>query len=870
MLRRIAAASALVLTAAAVPALSTGSPAGAAPDDSPFRTAAAVGTASELTGDKVRVRPDHYTTVTVDVAGIRDALRHAPAAGRSTSYQTFRVPTPNGGTERFAVQRTQLMESELASAHPEIGTWAGKSLDHRGTTIALDVTPMGFHASVRGPFGQDAWYVDPAYNRPGTTTHLAYYGAAVGTTEQQQFVERETREITNAVAQRDVQAKKSGKRVSQRLYRLALTSDPSYAKYFGTENVLAEKVTLINRVNQIYNDDLAIELRLINETDKLNLDTDAEATGANGPCGAHPCFDPANPSDPNSFSQLEFCDVPTLGRNRTVLGQLVGASSYDIGHLVLGVNGGGVAYLGVVGWDFKGGGCTGLPDPVGDFFAIDYVAHEMGHQFSGNHTFNGVQYACSGSNRNPGASVEPGSGSSVMAYAGICLQDDLQSHTDPYFSQRTIKEVTGYTSAPTNPVTEVQTVSLRNFDTDGEQITLSFPGAPGSQTLTRGSTYNVAGIEAAVETLTGRNVTIAGWGYDPYDTFTAAVAPLTLPDDTGFQVIFAPSPDPEVYGGASDVPSLVVGSPSAGVSGFTGETATGGPADNEGERVATRNHAPRAKAPRSVTIPMRTPFRLRGHGSDSDHDRLTFLWEQNDTGGREGTSLVDNHKVDGPLFRVFGTRARVTDTGTLETPSPNENKATRNGTRYFPDMAQVLSGNTNARTGACPEVKPLPPNLDDYKPVKPRIVECYSEFLPTRDYQGRARSKTPKLHFRLTVRDGYPTGGGTAHDDVTVKIDPTAGPFLVTSQAEKSVSVNGGGAGVVTWKVARTRHLAPSVRILVSTNAGRTWRVVTARTANDGSAAVRWPNASTGAARVMVQSLGNYFFAVNRREFQIR
>ena len=118
-----------------------------------------------------------------------------------------------------------------------------------------------------------------------------------------------------------------------------------------------------------------------------------------------------------------------------MLGQLIGASNYDVGHIGLGVNGGGVAFLGVVGWDYKGSGCTGLPQPQGDFFAIDYVAHELGHQFAGNHTFNGVQRACSGGNREPGASVEPGSGSSVMAYAGICLQDDLQPHTDPYFSQ---------------------------------------------------------------------------------------------------------------------------------------------------------------------------------------------------------------------------------------------------------------------------------------------------------------------------------------------------------------------------------------------------------------------------------------------------
>ena len=851
MLRRIAAASTLVLAAAVVPALPPGSPAGAAPNET------------------VRVQPRRHATVSVDVADVRAALRRAPVAGRDTSYQTFRVPTPTGGTERFAVQRTQLMEPELAAAHPEIGTWAGRSLDHPGTTIALDVTPMGFHASVRGPFGQGAWYVDPARNERGTTTHIAYYGAAVGRTAQEQFVERETPEIATAVAQREAKPKPRGKPVDQRVYRLALVSDPSYARYFGSQNVLAQKVTLINRVNQIYNDDLGISLRLINETDKLNLDTDAEATGANGPCGAHPCFDPADPGDPSSVSQLDSCDVVTLGRTRTVLGQLVGASNYDVGHLVLGVDGGGVAYLDVAGWDFKGGGCTGLPEPVGDFFAIDYVAHEMAHQFGANHTFDGVQLACAGGNRSPESSVEPGSGSSVMAYAGICLQDDLQPHTDPYFSQRTIKEVTAYTGRPTSQVTEVQTVSLRNFNADGEQVTLSFPGAAGTRTLARGSTYNALGIEAAVESLTGRDVTVAGWGYDPFSSFTDDPAPLTTPDDAGFQVIFAPTPDPEVYGGAGDVPSLVVSSPSVGVSAFVGETAEGGSAGNGGQVVRTDNHAPVVRAPKSATIPVRTPFRLKGSGKDRDGDRLIYLWEQNDPGGKKGTSLVDNRKLDGPLFRVFGTAARVTDEGALQSPSPHQNRATGKPTRYFPDLEQVLSGNTNARTGRCPKVAP-PGDPGGYRPVKRKIVDCYSEFLPTRVYQGRERAETPKMHFRLTARDGAGTGGGTAYDDVTIKLDPKAGPFLVTSQARKSAAVRGGAAGAVTWKVARTRRLAPLVRIFVSPNGGRSWRAVSGRTPNDGTAVVRWPDVTTAEARVMVQSVGNYFFAVNDRAFRIR
>ena len=198
-----------------------------------------------------------------------------------------------------------------------------------------------------------------------------------------------------------------GPEIQLRTYRLALITDPSYATYHGVANVTAAKVTLMNRVNQIYETESAIRMVLIADNDKLNLNTVALATGANGPCGAA------------ALLHGDELLRRVLDRNRIVIGQIIGASNYDVGHIAMGNSGGGVANLGVVGGNNKAGGCTGLATPIGDYFAVDYVAHEMGHQFAGNHTFNGTLVNCGG-NRSGQTSVEPGSGSSVMAYAGIC------------------------------------------------------------------------------------------------------------------------------------------------------------------------------------------------------------------------------------------------------------------------------------------------------------------------------------------------------------------------------------------------------------------------------------------------------------------
>ena len=201
--------------------------------------------------------------------------------------------------------------------------------------------------------------------------------------------------------------------------------------YFGTENVLAEKVTLMNRVNQIYNDDLAVRMVLIDDTDKLNLDTAAKATEPNGPCGSAAVLH-AGPADRLRRRLAQ----PQPHRARPARRRL----NYDVGHLALGVNGGGVAGLGVIGGDGKARGCTGLPDARGrllrrrlrrarDRPPVRRPAHLQRHR---------VQLL--GGNRG-GSPVEPGSGSSIMAYAGICQQDNLQPHSDPYFSQRSITEI---------------------------------------------------------------------------------------------------------------------------------------------------------------------------------------------------------------------------------------------------------------------------------------------------------------------------------------------------------------------------------------------------------------------------------------------
>ncbi len=529
-----------------------------------------------------------------------------------------------------------------------------------------------------------------------------------------------------------------------------------------------------------------------------------------------------------------------LTRNRTVLGLLVGASAFDVGHIGVGADGGGIASLGSVGGSNKAQGCTGLPNPVGDVFAIDYVAHEIGHQFAGNHTFNGVVGSCSGGNRSAANSVEPGSGTSIMAYAGICGTDNTQPHSDPYWSQRSFDEITSFVNSAELNINEVQQTAIRNFTTNGQQFTLRYNGAD-SAPIVRGTNFTTAGISAAILAIPGV----------PAGT-TATVSGLT---DTGFTMTFAGA-----LAGVN-ISNFELVDCTAPCTGFTGEVAKGGLTTKGGTVTATGNAAPTiVSVPAALTIPIRTPFTLTGSATDPDGDALTYMWEQTDRGGSAGTALTSNTKTNGPLFRQFSFRADVTAAGSQQYNSPGQNMTGPNPTRVFPDLPQILANETNAETGTCTTLGAGLPQTN-----------CFSEFLPTVDYVGFAgvNAAPARLNFKFTARDGK---GGVNSATTALTLEPTAGPFLVT-YPNTPVTVRSESAQTITWSVANT-NAAPvntaNVRISMSADGGLTYPILLAAAVpNTGSRNVIMPRVGTTQGRIKVEAVNNVFFDVSNSNFTV-
>jgi hypothetical protein len=708
------------------------------------------------------------------------------------------LPGPGGKLQRFAVRRTRIMATGLAARHAGVVTYGGIGLDDRTARVRFDLTRLGLHATVRSARGD--WFIDPYY-RNDRSVYVAYRGRHLRNVHGPLAEPRGHPKAGGLLRRLGVpRAAAPGGPVQRRTYRLALLNDPSYARYFGpgggvpatNAQVLAAKVVLVDRLNTILNDDMGIRLVLAEGTDtKLNLATNADMTGVNGPCGAAPCFTAAEATE---------C---AIDRSTLVLGQLLGARNYDVGHLVLGHQLGGVAYLDSVGGPYKGGGCSALSRPVGDPFTVSYLAHEIGHQFGALHTF----ADCGGSGE---GGVEPGSGSTIMSYAGGCGLTDLQDRAAALYSQQSIEEMTTFVDSEPSTDSAVQRVSLWGFDGTDSFALRTAAGV--SARIVRGTSYTKAAIEAAIEAVLPAGAFAFVYGFDGDDAL----------DDTGFEVRFG--------GTAADtaLPLLAVAAPS-GVRAHVGEEVQGGPRGNGGTVSATGNRAPVVSVPAAVTIPARTPFTLTGSGTDPDGDALAYTWEQDDPGAfGPDTPLFSDERHAGPLFRVPAAPAGD--------PS-----------RTFPDLEQILAGATNAATGGCVGAEFV-------------LLDCYAEFLPTSAYAAG------KLRFRLTARDRSPLGGGTAHADTLVTVAAGTGPFAITAPPAP-LEATGGETLSVAWHVAGTDRPpigVSDVEIALSADGGRTFpHVLAASTPNDGEQAVTLPVVPTTDGRIRVRALGNVFFDVS-------
>lgn len=428
-----------------------------------------------------------------DFKAVLQAAPQRNFTGRSSAV-IVEIPSSTGAMERFQVFENSNMDPALAAQYPEIKSYIGYGVDHPTLTAYFSVSPLGFKSMVLGA-DRKAEFIEPLTEDLNTYT-IFQKGSYFAADTFRCLVDDEpmAQVLTNSM-----EARPNADDGVLRTYRLALSCTGEYTAYFGGTKALALAAVnnTMTRVNGVFENDFNARMVLIANTD-LVIYTDAAT----------------DPYTTSYNSQLQ-----------STLTSVIGDANYDVGHLfVRASNNGNAGCIGCICASGKGSAFTSSTIPTGDTFDIDYVAHEMGHQFGANHTF-------SMSNEGTGANMEPGSGSTIMGYAGITSQD-VQPNSDAYFHAFSIQQVTNNIKAKT---CSVNTPTGNAVPTANAGLDYTIPRSTPFMLTGAGSdsngdviTYNWEQFDNAASTATGASsaasaTRTSGPTFRSYNSSTSAV-----------------------------------------------------------------------------------------------------------------------------------------------------------------------------------------------------------------------------------------------------------------------------------------------------------------------------------------------------------
>ena len=340
-----------------------------------------------------------------------------------SSEKLVSFPTSDNTFETYSVMEASVMEETLQQKYSNIRTYVGKSIDNPTNTMRFSITPQGLH-TMSFVSGKGLEFIDPYTKDAGQ--YIVYAKKDLPRLDTAWTCDFEDDEVSIEAKNTSVNTTFNANDGIMREFRLALACTIEYAQFHWSAAgltagdsvaarkaaVLAAMVVTINRNNFIYERDLSVTMTLVANNESIIF------------------------INSDSFSNDNAGAL--INESQTVIDSNIGFSNYDIGH-TFSTGGGGLAQLNSPCTSNKARGITGSPAPVGDPYDVDYVAHEMGHQYGSTHTFNGSTGNCSGSNRTASSAYEPGSGTTIMAYAGICAPQNVQLNSDAYFHQKSLE-----------------------------------------------------------------------------------------------------------------------------------------------------------------------------------------------------------------------------------------------------------------------------------------------------------------------------------------------------------------------------------------------------------------------------------------------
>ena len=367
--------------------------------------------------------PADFKIYSLNLKNVLEWVKNAPELSERPSDLVISLPDANGQLSTYWVYNNAAMETELAENVSNIRSLKAVDTKNSGNSVSISISDIfGFHAMGMKTDGS-VFYMDNYTNDLNNV--MVYQRSSLELPKNNFTCLVPGDNFDDAITTLETPVQTLSLDNKRRTYRLALACTIEYAAFHvtnapaGTPNttvdqkkniVLAAMNVTLTRLNQIFERELNVHLNLIANNKNIIFITS------------------------DNFSNNDADSL--IDESQDVIDNIIGTANYDIGH-TFSTGQGGLAQLGSVcsSWS-KAAGITGSPAPVGDAYDVDYVAHEMGHQFGANHTFNNsCQF-----NRNNSTAVETGSGSTIMSYAGIC-PPDVQSNVDAYYHTVSIREI---------------------------------------------------------------------------------------------------------------------------------------------------------------------------------------------------------------------------------------------------------------------------------------------------------------------------------------------------------------------------------------------------------------------------------------------
>lgn len=369
--------------------------------------------------------PQEFQLMQLEITSIRQVLTSASDRfSRNANEVVITLPNAEGKLEHFRVLEASNFDAELQARFPQIRSYVGQGIEDKSAVLRLSLDPRGIQTMI---FRADksAEFMEP-YSEDGKV--YAVYNSARKKGKLPFTCSTPEQVMTNELSSDRFVSRASNGRLLN--FRLALSCNGEYANYFGATssaqvaNVLAAYNATMTRVNGVFEKDFAIHMNIVASSTNVIY--------------YNPGTDPYSPSTNMDPWNLQLMNT---------LSSVIGNANFDVGHLFGASGGGGNAgcigcvcsndqstttYPGdpqVYPVAYKGSGYTSPANgvPAGDSFDIDYVAHELGHQFGANHTF-------SHGSEGTGVNKEVGGGVTVMGYAGITSYNTHMNSIDVFHS----------------------------------------------------------------------------------------------------------------------------------------------------------------------------------------------------------------------------------------------------------------------------------------------------------------------------------------------------------------------------------------------------------------------------------------------------